>query len=190
MTSPTRQHYLLMGLVVVAVAAGIIQWRAGADVSPAATATPAGARPAQAGPRGSGSKGASSQTGVTDLRLDRLKAPRAEAEDPARNPFRFRPREVPPPQAAEPVAPSPPAPIVPAGPPPPPPIPLKFIGLLDAPERIGRVAILSDNRGTVFYGKEGDIIDGRYQVLRIGAESAELAYADGRGRQTLRLSGQ
>ncbi len=82
------------------------------------------------------------------------------------------------------------SPPVPAGPPPPPPIPLKFIGVLDAPTRLGRLAILSDSRGGVFYGKEGDTIEGRYRVLSISTESAELVYMDGRGRQTIRLSGQ
>jgi hypothetical protein len=39
------------------------------------------------------------------------------------------------------------------------------------------------------YGKEGDVIDGRYRIVRIGVESIELTYLDGRGRQTIRLSG-
>jgi hypothetical protein len=39
-------------------------------------------------------------------------------------------------------------------------------------------------------GREGDLIEGRYRVLRVGADSLDLAYADGRGRQTIRLSGQ
>jgi hypothetical protein len=63
---------------------------------------------------------------------------------------------------------------------------LKFIGLLDTPER-GQLAILSDSRGNVFYGKEGDIIEGRYRVLKVGPDAAELSYTDGRGRQTIRL---
>ena len=40
------------------------------------------------------------------------------------------------------------------------------------------------------HGKEGDIIDGRYRILKIGTESIEMAYVDGRGRQTIRLTGQ
>ena len=79
---------------------------------------------------------------------------------------------------------------MPTGPPPPPPIALKFIGILDLPGRSPKVAILSDTRGNVFHGKEGDIIEGRYKVLKIGVESLELSYVDGRGRQTIRLSGQ
>jgi hypothetical protein len=79
---------------------------------------------------------------------------------------------------------------VPVGPPPLPPIPLRLIGLMNAPTQAGRVAVLSDGRGNVFNGREGDIIEGRYRLIRIGADSAELAYTDGRGRQVIRLSGQ
>ena len=82
------------------------------------------------------------------------------------------------------------APAPPTGPLRPPPIPLKFIGLVEAPSQAGRVAILSDGRGNVFYGKEGDTIEGRYRMLKIGPELIELSYMDGRGRQTIRLSGQ
>jgi hypothetical protein len=82
------------------------------------------------------------------------------------------------------------APSVPQGPPPPPPIPLKFIGVLTAPTQAGRVAILADGRGNTFQAREGDIIEGRYRLLKIGADSAELVHIDGRGRQVIRLSGQ
>jgi hypothetical protein len=65
---------------------------------------------------------------------------------------------------------------------------LKFIGIVEAPGQALKIAVLSDGRN-VFYGREGDIIEGRYRILRIGAESLEIAYADGRGRQTIRLTG-
>jgi len=81
-------------------------------------------------------------------------------------------------------------PPVPTGPPPPPPITLRFIGLIEAPPRTGRVALLSDGRGGLMYGREGDTIEGRYRMLRVGTDSIEMAYVDGRGRQTIRLSGQ
>jgi hypothetical protein len=76
----------------------------------------------------------------------------------------------------------------PPGPPPPPPIALKYIGVLDTAQ--GQVAIFRDSGGNIINGKEGAIIDGRYRLLKIGVESADLAYPDGRGRQTIRLSGQ
>ncbi len=39
------------------------------------------------------------------------------------------------------------------------------------------------------YGHEGDTVLGQYRILRIGAESIEMSYLDGRGRQTIRLTG-
>lgn len=130
---------------------------------------------------------------VADVKLDSLhKATTAPAPRVARNPFRFH--EAPAPvapqvslRAAAPVFAAPPAPV---GPPPPPPIALRFIGLIEAPQRAGRVALLSDGRGGLMSGREGEIIEGRYRVLRVGTDSIDLAYADGRGRQTIRLSGQ
>ena len=89
------------------------------------------------------------------------------------------------------VAMPPPQPVVPSGPPPPPPLPpiaLKFIGLLET-GNTQRIAVLSDGRGAPLYGKEGDTVLGQYKILHIGVESIEMAYLDGRGRQTIRLSG-
>jgi len=69
-------------------------------------------------------------------------------------------------------------------------IPLKFIGVLETGSQAGRVAVLSDGGGNVFHGKEGDISEGRYVMVRVGPISVDLSYLDGRGRQTIRLSGQ
>jgi hypothetical protein len=79
---------------------------------------------------------------------------------------------------------------MPTGPPPPPPIPLKFIGIVNQGNK--RVAVLTttDGRSGPQSGVEGDIILGQYQILKIGNESIEMAYFDGRGRQTIRLTGQ
>ena len=73
-------------------------------------------------------------------------------------------------------------------PPGPPPIQLKFFGTVDTP-RGAKVAALTDGKA-VFHGREGDIIDGRYRIVRIGVESIVLEYADGRGRTTIPLRGQ
>jgi hypothetical protein len=134
---------------------------------------------------------AAKQPAVADVKLDALRATVTEPPRVTRNPFRFYQPPPPPPQRvvrpAEPVFVAPPAPT---GPPPPPPITLRFIGLIEAPQRSGRVALLSDGRGGLMHGREGDIIEGRYRVLRVGTDSIDLVYADGRGRQTIRLSGQ
>ncbi|HEY5618192.1 MAG TPA: hypothetical protein VIK60_09610 [Vicinamibacterales bacterium] len=137
---------------------------------------------------------ASREASLSDVKLELLRRPPATLEEPDRNPFRFEskpaPAEAPP--APRPPVNAPPSPrvVTPTGPPPPPPIPLRFIGLVDAPSQAGRVAIMSDGRGNVFSGKEGDTIEGRYKMLKISPEVVELSYVDGRGRQTIRLSGQ
>jgi hypothetical protein len=69
-------------------------------------------------------------------------------------------------------------------------IPLKFIGLVEKTDG-AKWAVLSVGDGrSPLHGKEGDIIDGRSRILKIGNESIELAYLDGRGKQTIRLTGQ
>lgn len=127
-----------------------------------------------------------------DVRLHALDAePPMPDEDTQRDLFRFQTRRAPPPASGAP-RPSGAAPGVdrPAPPPVPslPPIAMRYIGLVEAPEQSQKIAILSDGRG-IYQGREGDIIEGRYRILRIGGESLDMAYLDGRGRQTIRLSG-
>jgi hypothetical protein len=147
--------------------------------------------PDPAAPTGTGSavarKEPQSKGQVTEVDLTALKAPRSEPGDTLRNPFRFKPK--PPPPAPPPVqTAAPKSDQAAAGPPPPPRITLKFIGIAEG-KAPGRVAILRDERG-VYYGHEGDIVEGRYRILRIGVESIDIAYLDGTGRQTIRETGQ
>ena len=81
-------------------------------------------------------------------------------------------------------------PVVPVdpGPPPPPPIAIKFLGVLETAGG-GKVGAFTDCRAT-FPGREGEVIEGRYRVVKIGIESAIVEYTDGRGRTTLPLNGQ
>jgi hypothetical protein len=130
-------------------------------------------------------------TEMPAVNLQALSRERGEPSDAGRNPFRFQSK--PPPPA--PAAPRPPnesavdpVPAVPAGPPPPPPIPLKFIGIVQKADGT-RIAVLSDGRKPIS-GIEGQEVAGQYRILKIGNESIEMAYIDGRGRQTIRLTGQ
>jgi len=83
---------------------------------------------------------------------------------------------------AQPAVPAPPQ--EPAGPPP---IPLRFIGIARQGE--GRMyAVLRDERG-IYYGAEGDVVEGRYRILRVSTDTVELSYVDGRGRVTIPMSG-
>jgi hypothetical protein len=180
MTRTARRALLA---VAGAAAVGVIALTIDRDEVPATASSGRSAR-------ASATSGAGDQEPVADLRLERLQGKRGELDEPQRDPFRFRPKPPPPapPPVLKPAAPV--APPPPAGPPPLPPIPLRFIGLVDAPTQTGRLAIVSDGRGNVFYGKEGDTIEGRYRMLRVAPDAIDLAYLDGRGRQTIRLTGQ
>ncbi len=65
-------------------------------------------------------------------------------------------------------------------------IPLTFIGFMESPGIEGRVVVLTDG-DDVFYGRRGEVIDGRYRILSLGLQSVELERIDGGGRATLRL---
>jgi hypothetical protein len=130
-----------------------------------------------------------------DVKLEALNTGREEPTDIGRNPFEFQAQRAPEPppdvqrfpgggeQVEVPVS------NVPAGPPPPPPIPLKFIGLVQKADGT-RYAVLSDGKGPPFSGREGAEVGGRYKILKIGTESIEIAYIDGRGRRLIPLTGQ
>ncbi|MGE0361203.1 MAG: hypothetical protein AB7H93_11200 [Vicinamibacterales bacterium] len=177
MSAERRQRLLLGAVAVVAAVAGWQYLSGGPPAESVAAAARRAAAPPPAPP--------------ADVRLEDLGAPAAAPGDASRNPFVFGARPVAAAAAGPRREPTPPAPVVfaPAGPPPLPPIPFKFIGLVEGPSG-ARIAVLSDSRGLVVHGGEGAIIDGRFRILAIGAESIDIAYADGRGRQTLRLTGQ
>jgi hypothetical protein len=123
------------------------------------------------------------------VRLEALEASRPEEGGADRNPFRFQPKAAPapPPSAFKP----PPVETAPAGPPPPPPIPpisLKYMGSVEKPGGV-KIAALSDCRAATFAAAEGETVDGRYRVVKIGIESLLIEYVDGKGRQTLRREG-
>ena len=40
------------------------------------------------------------------------------------------------------------------------------------------------------YAREGEIVDGRYRLVKVGLTSVVVEHLDGRGRTTLPLTGQ
>lgn len=174
-----RRLNLLLGALAVTVvgAAAYELWPA-----PEAAPTRAAARP---GTRAT----APASITAPNVHLQALRSGTPPPDTPlARDLFRFKEKAPAPRPVRAAVAPpvtSPPPPPPPSGPPP---IALRFIGLVEAPQQAQKIAILSDGRG-IYQGREGDIIEGRYRILRIGVESVDMAYVDGRGRQTIRLSG-
>jgi len=184
-----RRQQLLLGVLVVVLA--VVAYRTLQTTS--ATQGPASNRQTQA--RGARNQQAPTAQEAPDVHLDALSSDRPKPEVD-RNLFQFKPKAPPPPPpvvkqpTAPPVA---PPPVIPSGPPPappPPPITLKFIGTIEAPNEQKKIAVLTDGRGGPIYGKEGEIVLGQYRILKIGVESVEIAYLDGRGRQTIRIGGQ
>ncbi len=81
-------------------------------------------------------------------------------------------------------------PVGPPQPPPPPPIPpipLKFMGTVERGTL--KLAALTDCKGFTYSGREGEGIDGRYRLVRIGEESVVMEYLNGTGRITIKRSG-
>jgi hypothetical protein len=174
-----RRQQILLGVLLVVL--GVLMVRALGG--PSGVALPASNPQAPAARRS-----AAAPVTAPDVHLGELDAEHPSPGSAHRDLFRFKPKAPPAPKTVPSVA--PPVVPVPTGPPPPappPPIPYKFIGLVEGQAK--RIAVLSDGRSAPVYGREGDIIEGRYRVVRIGVESIEMEYIDGRGRQTIRLSG-
>ncbi len=171
-----------MALVVLAIAGWTIRavGRPGAANAPGSTAAAKAAKAATEQP-------------FSGVDLKALDAERPEPEAGNRNPFRFKPPPAPPPPPPTTKRPPEQENPIEKGPPPPPPLPritLKYIGDVVDPRKPGaKIAVFTDGRG-VYQGREGEVIEGRYRILKIGVESVELSYLDGRGRQTIRQTGQ
>lgn len=130
--------------------------------------------------------------------LGALLAHEAPALEQGRNPFRFGPTSGGAEPASMPEAPS--AAVLqeraepggatgpPAMPPAPDPVaPIRFIGVVEARNRPGRVAVLTD--GTrVYHGLVNDVVSGRYRILGISETSIELEDLAHGTRLNLRLS--
>ena len=169
---------VLLGLVILVYAA--TQMFSGPSAAP--TVSPGGQRaPAQAADQ--------IDPALLDVKIETLVDDPVGPVDVSRNPFRFQPKPPPPPPPmAAPQQPSyvPPPPAAPTGPPSIGTL-IKFIGIIDTGKE--RIGAFSDCKYT-FSGREGEIVEGRFRVVRIGVESAILEYVDGTGRATLPLNGQ
>ena len=187
MGSERRKQILLGGLAVVfALVVGYEAWWTSQST--------AGAPAAASNQRGA-SRSSQTPTQITapDVHLAALSAEYPKPDSGDRNLFTFLDRPLPPPPA-RPIAPPVVAPSQPArgGPPAAPtvaPIRLKFIGYIET-ESGQKIALLSDGLGQPEHVVEGGIALGQYKIWRIGVESLDISYLDGRGRQTIRLNGQ
>jgi hypothetical protein len=177
-----RTSLLVLLAVVLAVAAFV-------TLRPSTSPGPQTSNPGRAPQQAAGEKALDPRE--LDVKLKQLEAEPPQVGDTERNPFRFQPKAPPPPPPEKPGARKPepfPEVAAPTGPPPPPPIPLKFIGVTEAPG-VGKIAALTDCKHTV-QGVEGEVIEGRYRIVKIGVESLIIENIDGTGQTTLRMSGQ
>jgi hypothetical protein len=173
---PERRRQLTWLAVLVVVVGALAWYRFGGSAAPAET------RPTASNPKAGGTGSVGSALLPEPVKLGELVS---EGDSPSagRNLFRFGVKPAPPPA---PVVLPPPGPPPPPPPPPgPPPIPLKFLGVMERPD-VGVVVALKDPAsGAVFQALEGQIVDGRYRVVKIGKTSAILSYLDGTGQRTI-----
>lgn len=178
------------GLLVVAAIA-LYNWMKSSDEpapTPATTATTApgssgGAakNPAKIATRKSGPVVLAQSLDPT-LRFDLLKSSEdVTYKGAGRDIFQNQPEPAPIPQ---PIA--PPIKSVPDAPPPPPPIPLKFYGF--SGNKSGPKQVFLSKGDDIFVAKEGQIIDRRYKIIKIGPNSVEVEDVLTNNRQTLPLT--
>ena len=190
---PQRTRQLAL-LAIAGLVAVVLLWRQFGQAQ--AVGTPAASNP----PARVGQTSGSANLKVLPQPLDFGKlAPGADAPEASRNPFRFG-VPPPPPPAPKPqpppvlVAPPPGPPPPPSGPPPPPAISglLRFEGRMEGPDgkpaaALGLLEIGKPTPIAVVWALEGQAVDGRFRVLKIGLESVVVEYVNGTGRTTLAL---
>lgn len=116
------------------------------------------------------------------LRVDLLKtSENVTYKGSGRDIFQNQPEPPPVPKEIQPVINTGPPP-----PPPPPPIPLKFYGFTG--NKSGPKQVFLSKGDDIFIAKEGQIIDRRYKIIKIGPNSVEVEDVLTNNRQTLPLT--
>jgi len=169
-----KQVMIMAALLAVAAAVVIYDFSGSGTSSAAPPASSASSR------RTSSTKAGTQQLAQNDLdptlRLDVLEASRrVKYEAGGRNIFQMQASPMPTPIAS--VRPTPPpGPPTPAPTPPPPPIPLKFYGFANKPGEAKKIFLAEGDpqNSVVFIAKQGDIVDRRYRVLQISANSVQI----------------
>lgn len=181
-----KKETAIAAVLIVVAAFALYTWlRPGDDATPApATSTAAQAaakQPAKPGAK----KGAPvllAQSLDPTLRLDLLKT----SEEVT---YKGSGRDIFTSQAPPPEIPKPTKPVIDIGPPkppPPPPIPLKFYGFSGS--KTGPKQVFLSKGDDIFIAKEGQIVDRRYKILKIGPNSIEVEDVLNNNRQTLPLT--
>ena len=187
-----RRQLIMLGLVI-AIGAWLYFW------PPWGPPPAPGAAPVTTEVRGTASNTPAAATGGANplpalpepVKLAELKAVSEETLG-GRDPFGFgvppRPPAPPPPPPVIRTTPTPEPTPTPVGPPPRPKIPVKFLGFAEDPSRPGKLVSLSIG-GAVVLAREGDVVDGKYRLLKVALTSIVMAYLDGQGQTVIPLTG-
>lgn len=180
---PERRRQVILLVVLLCLLLAIVWfWR-----SPTGTPTSA------SNPTVRGTNARSGQSPVPDVvRLDALESATTLTAT-ERNPFVFAERQLPSvPGSSFLTTPQPmpefiPPPAVPQGPPP---ITLRLTGMTVTVAGGRTMVTLKDaSTNALYQAYEGDIVDGRYRVVKVGIQSVVVSYLDGTGIRTLPLGG-
>ena len=184
------RNKLIAAIVLMALAAfGVYTLLSRPETPPvaAAPATASTRRPAarRAAPRVATPAGESLDP---TLRLDLLRASEGmKYEGAGRNIFRGEAGELPK-AAANPLKDAAKqAPPAPTGPPPPPPINLKFYGFANRPGDPAKKVFLSEG-DNIFIAGEGEVVNRRYKVVKIGQSSVEIEDLLSNNKRTIPLT--
>ena len=178
--------------LLIVAAFVLYNWMHSSEDSTSAPAASTAAAPASESPavRKTGKPGARkagpvllAQSLDPTLRLDLLKSSEdVTYKGSGRDIFQNQPEPPPPvPQVVQPVINTGPPP-----PPPPPPIPLKFYGF--SGNKSGPKQVFLSKGDDIFVAKEGQVIDRRYKIIKIGPNSVEVEDVLTNNRQTLPLT--
>jgi len=194
-----KKKLAVLGVVgVIALGAGVYLYTQLSDPSPAPVAAPiVASTPTTPVVKNSGSGAVAKNVGTTAAQLDptlrmgpMLVTEALVYSGGGRNIFSASSVPVEIPKAIAPARPKaalPPPPVVPQGPPPPPPIDLKFFGTSSL-ENGHRQAFLLHGED-VFLATDGEIVQRRYKVLTVSANSVLVEDMTNNNRQTLPLIG-
>ncbi len=188
------RNKLIAAIVLMVVAALSLSYVLSRPGTPAAAAPPAATAPPprrKAARRVPAPAVPPAENLDPTLRLNLLRSSEdVKYEGAGRNIFRAQAEEPIPHPSVNPLTdkkPKPPEP--PPGPPPPPPIPLKFYGFANKPGETTKKVFLSEGEN-IFIAGEGDVVDRRYKVVRIGQTSVEIEDLLNNNKQTIQLSSQ
>jgi hypothetical protein len=128
------------------------------------------------------------------IHLDRLKSPNPAVGLGRRNIFGYGVTAPPPVEYTEapPEIYTPPPITMPPGPTPtpaPPPLTLKFMGVAQ-PEGGKKIALLLTEQKEILHGREGDVLAGRYRIVKIGLESVEVEEVTTGQKQSIAIGGR